>query len=74
MKSAHAQATDSLGDVAGERAKHYVDTGVEAYNKVANRTREVSKDVDGYVRGNPWMSIGAAAGIGFLLGMILRRR
>lgn len=72
MKTAHA--TDSLADVAGERAKQYVDTGVDAYNALAEKTQVVGKRVDGYVRSNPWMMIGAAAGVGLLLGLMIRRR
>ena len=73
MKSSQA-TTDSLADVAGERAKHYVDTGVDTYNALAEKTRAVGQQVDGYVRNNPWWVIGAAAGLGVLLGMLIRRR
>jgi ElaB/YqjD/DUF883 family membrane-anchored ribosome-binding protein len=72
MKAAHAN--DTIADVAGERAKEYVDTGVEAYHALAEKTQAVSKRVDGYVRTNPWMMIGAAAGVGLLLGLMLRRK
>lgn len=72
MKTAHA--TETIADVAGERAKEYVDTGVEAYHALAEKTQAVGKRVDGYVRTNPWMMIGAAAGVGLLLGLMLRRK
>jgi len=68
------QSSDSIADTAGARAKQYVDNGVDAYHALAEKTQEVTKQVDGYVRTNPWMVIGAAAGVGLLLGLMLRRR
>jgi len=68
------QTSDSIADAAGARAKEYVDNGVDAYHALAEKTQEVGKQVDGYVRTNPWMVIGAAAGVGLLLGLMLRRR
>jgi len=68
------ESNDSIAEVAGDRAKQYVDSGVEAYNALADKTQEVSKRVDDYVRTNPWMVVGVAAGVGLLLGLILRRR
>jgi ElaB/YqjD/DUF883 family membrane-anchored ribosome-binding protein len=73
MKATHA-SNDSIADVAGERAKQYVDSGVDVYNNLAEKTQAVGKRVDGYVRTNPWMMIGAAAGVGLLLGLMIRRR
>jgi ElaB/YqjD/DUF883 family membrane-anchored ribosome-binding protein len=73
MKTAHA-SNDTIADIAGERAKQYVDTGVEAYHALADKTQAVGKRVDGYVRTNPWLMIGTAAGVGLLLGLMLRRK
>jgi ElaB/YqjD/DUF883 family membrane-anchored ribosome-binding protein len=73
MKSP-AHETDTVADLAGERAKHYVDSGVDACNAVSAKTRAAARQVDGYVRDNPWLMIGAAAGVGVLVGMMLRRR
>lgn len=38
------------------------------------RAREVADAADEYVRENPWQSVGIAAGVGLLLGLMLRRR
>lgn len=38
------------------------------------RAREVADAADEYVRENPWQSVGIAAGVGLLLGLVLRRR
>jgi len=75
MKTTHGKVdADTLADVAGERAKEYVDHGVDAYNALAERTRDVGLRADKYVRANPWMVIGIAAGVGLLAGLMLRRR
>jgi ElaB/YqjD/DUF883 family membrane-anchored ribosome-binding protein len=34
----------------------------------------MGKQVDRYVRANPWIAIGAAAGVGVLVGLMLRRK
>jgi len=36
--------------------------------------RELARTTDTYVRGNPWESIGVAAGVGFVLGLFFGRR
>src|SRR5512144_1628544 len=38
------------------------------------RGREAARLADDYVRESPWISIGAAAGVGFLVGVLLARR
>jgi ElaB/YqjD/DUF883 family membrane-anchored ribosome-binding protein len=37
------------------------------------RVRRVAETTDGYVRERPWAMIGAAAGVGVLIGLLLRR-
>src|SRR5918992_3832019 len=38
------------------------------------RAREVADAADEYVRENPWQSVGIAAGVGLLVGLLLTRR
>jgi ElaB/YqjD/DUF883 family membrane-anchored ribosome-binding protein len=38
------------------------------------KAKEVAKATDNYVHEHPWQSIGIAAGIGFLVGMLAGRR
>lgn len=38
------------------------------------RAREVAQATEEYVRENPWQSVGIAAGIGLLVGLLLSRR
>jgi len=36
--------------------------------------REAAANADEYVHANPWQAVGAAAGVGLLLGLLLSRR
>ena len=77
MSAAHTRegsTTEGMANSAGERAKSYVDVGVNALNAVAGKARQIGQTTDGYVRENPWLVIGAAAGVGMLLGFLLRGR
>ena len=43
-------------------------------DQALKRAREVAEATDEYVRDNPWQSVGIAAGVGLLVGLILSRR
>jgi ElaB/YqjD/DUF883 family membrane-anchored ribosome-binding protein len=46
----------------------------EVEEEAMRRAREVAEAADEYVRENPWQSVGIAAGIGLVVGMLLARR
>lgn len=46
----------------------------EIEDEVLRRAREVTDATEGYVRENPWQSVGIAAGVGLLVGLLLARR
>ncbi len=39
-----------------------------------DKTKAAARATDAYVHDNPWKSIGIAAGVGFLLGLVIGRR
>jgi ElaB/YqjD/DUF883 family membrane-anchored ribosome-binding protein len=43
-------------------------------DEALRRAREVADATDEYVRDNPWQSVGIAAGVGLLVGLLLTRR
>jgi ElaB/YqjD/DUF883 family membrane-anchored ribosome-binding protein len=45
-----------------------------AQEDIALRAREVADQADRYVRDNPWRAVGVAAGVAFVIGLILGRR
>lgn len=40
---------------------------------VINRTKETLHTTDVYVKENPWQSVGIAAGVGLLIGLLISR-
>jgi ElaB/YqjD/DUF883 family membrane-anchored ribosome-binding protein len=61
-----ARAADSLRE-ARERL-----TLME--QELVTRARDAARETDRYVHENPWQSIGIAAGVGLLLGLLIGRR
>lgn len=47
---------------------------VEVEEEALRRAREVADAADEYVRENPWQSVGIAAGVGLVLGLLIARR
>lgn len=41
---------------------------------VVQKTKAAARATDDYVHDNPWKSVGVAAGVGFLLGLLVNRR
>jgi ElaB/YqjD/DUF883 family membrane-anchored ribosome-binding protein len=64
----------SVVDAVGERAKSCIDAGVGAAKAATDKARQIGQTADGYVRGNPWVAIGVAAGFGLLVGYLLHNR
>ena len=46
----------------------------EARVAAAEKSRVAARRTDDWVHANPWAAVGAAAGVGFLLGMLVSRR
>ncbi|BCL77322.1 membrane protein [Jeongeupia sp. HS-3] len=47
---------------------------VETERLVADKAKVAAKATDTYVHENPWTAIGAAAGVAFVLGLLISRR
>ncbi len=46
----------------------------DAEESIKERTLEAARVTDEYVHENPWSAIGAAAGVGLLVGLLISRR
>jgi ElaB/YqjD/DUF883 family membrane-anchored ribosome-binding protein len=46
----------------------------EARIAAAEKSRAAARRADDWVHANPWAAVGAAAGVGLLLGMLVARR
>jgi ElaB/YqjD/DUF883 family membrane-anchored ribosome-binding protein len=47
---------------------------IEAQEAALARTKTAARATDLYVRANPWNAVGIAAGVGFVLGVLITRR
>ena len=61
-----AQAQDSLA-----QAKTNL---MDVQDEVTEKAKAVVADADAYVHEKPWQSIGIAAGLGLLIGLLISRR
>ena len=52
----------------------YKDKLIDAEQALMERTKEAARATDEYVHEHPWQAVGAAAGVGLLLGMLIARR
>jgi ElaB/YqjD/DUF883 family membrane-anchored ribosome-binding protein len=77
LRATAGQAGDKIA-VARERIQSslavYKDKLIDAEQALMERTKEAARATDEYVHEHPWQAVGAAAGIGFLLGMLIARR
>lgn len=46
----------------------------DAERVLVDKTKEAARATDQYVHDNPWAAVGVAAGIGFVLGLLIGRR
>jgi ElaB/YqjD/DUF883 family membrane-anchored ribosome-binding protein len=71
--------------LTGEKANEAIKRGMElldvaskklheAQNSVMVSAKEASDCTEVYVKENPWRSLGAAAGVGLVIGLIVGRR
>ena len=62
------------GEVAKEKYGVAVDNLKQGYDKVHKDMGKLTDDVNDYVRSNPGRSILMAAGLGFVIGLLMRGR
>ncbi len=46
----------------------------EAEDVIVQRSKQAARATDDFVRDNPWQAVGAAAGIGLVIGLLIGRR
>lgn len=77
LRATTGQAGEKIA-VARERIQAslavYKDKLIDAEQALMERTKEAARATDEYVHEHPWQAVGAAAGVGLLLGMLIARR
>ena len=66
MAELRAKAQDNLAAARAKLAQY------EA--ALVGKAKEVGRAADDYVHDNPWPAVGIAAGVGFLVGLLIGRR
>ncbi len=78
MLKATANSADdevrALGDRLRDRLTIAKARLLDAEHAMLERGRQIARSTDDYVHQHPWSSIGVAAGIGLLLGVVIGRR
>jgi ElaB/YqjD/DUF883 family membrane-anchored ribosome-binding protein len=77
LKATAGQAGEKIA-VARERIQAslavYKDKLIDAEQALREKTKEAARATDEYVHDHPWQAVGVAAGVGFLLGLLVSRR
>ncbi len=66
IQKARERATETVR-VARERL-------ADTQEEVIKRARAAAKETDTYVHDNPWQAVGIAAGVAFIIGVLVSRR
>ena len=77
LKATSAQTGEKIQEVrarAEESLRRAKDRVVEVEEEALRRAREFADATEEYVRDNPWQSVGIAAGVGLVLGILISRR
>jgi ElaB/YqjD/DUF883 family membrane-anchored ribosome-binding protein len=77
LKATAGQAGDKIAQVrarAEQSLRAAKDRLIEIEEDAVEKVKGAAKATDAYVHENPWKAIGIAAGVGFVLGMLVSRR
>ena len=77
LRATAGAAGDKMQDLReriGERLRDAKLRIADAEAVLVDKTKAAARATDDYVNDNPWQAVGIAAGIGFLLGVIIGRR
>jgi ElaB/YqjD/DUF883 family membrane-anchored ribosome-binding protein len=77
LRATAGQAGDKIAEIRARTAERLAAAKVrlaEAEAAVVDRAKLMGRAADDYVHDNPWRSVGIAAGIGFIAGLLIGRR
>lgn len=73
-----ATLTGEKANAVRQRGMEYLEVAMNklhaAQTTVINSGKEMTACTDDYVKKNPWRSVGAAAGVGVLIGLLIGRK
>ena len=77
LRATAGQAGDKVSELRSKAQDHLTNAKAklaEAEAALIDKAKQVGRAADDYVQDNPWRSVGVAAGIGFLVGLLIGRR
>ena len=77
LRATAGKAGDKIADIRARAADRIAAAKIklaEAEAAVVDRAKQMGRAADDYVHDNPWRSVGIAAGIGFIAGLLIGRR
>lgn len=77
LRATANQAGDKAADLRVKIQGHLADAKVrlaDAEAAVVDKAKLVGRATDDYVHDNPWRSVGIAAGVGLIVGLLIGRR
>jgi ElaB/YqjD/DUF883 family membrane-anchored ribosome-binding protein len=77
LRATANQAGDKVADLRAKLQDHLAAARVklaDAEAVVVEKAKAVGHATDDYVHDNPWRSVGVAAGVGFIVGLLIGRR
>jgi ElaB/YqjD/DUF883 family membrane-anchored ribosome-binding protein len=77
LRATANQAGDKMTELRGKAQDNLVKARAslaEAQGAMADKAKEAGHVADEYVQANPWRSIGIAAGVAFVVGLLVSRR
>lgn len=77
LRATANQAGDKITDARAKIQDHLnraKESLADAQSAVVEHAKAVGHATDDYVHDNPWRSVGIAAGVGFLVGLLIGRR
>ena len=77
VSDAEALLRTSTGTASAAEKQHAEETLAELRTRLTALEQQVrarARDVDSYVRDNPWQAVAVAGGVALLLGLIMGRR
>ena len=77
LRATAGQAGEKVVEMRGRIQEHLAtakDSLAEAQVVVVDKAKAVGRATDDFVHDNPWRSVGVAAGIGLIIGLLIGRR
>ena len=77
LRSTAGQAGDKISELRAKAQDHLASAKLKlaaAEAAIVDKAKEAGRVADDYVHDNPWGAVGIAAGVGFLVGLLIGRR